>query len=584
MPAQVPLAKPQPPRKKAPQAIQRPPVETKSVQQASQGTSVWSGKSLSGSKRAETSTNGADSGLTIKDFTEIQTGTKDKAITQPLGPTSSTEEFETSPKLHETEAPKMLGPEALLCIYGRRTTSDDVMASDGLCDYAFYDSLYADDRNKLCTGRPFKNDLETFMNVAATYSKTTSGIAFAFAYLNAVERDLKNRNPSPLTMFWSSTIFHVGVLDTPESPKRTKWQQTIDMLRKIDNLLETQRAKGQFAVTAFAVPYPDVDWSLALLQYFSRGDTIAAGAVMIISITCIATSLVVIFAILQSKPADDDAPPGDAGDPTRGDEGQATVPTLQVPREILIVTSVSSSKHAAGMTSAIMTPVIQTTATVTTTTTTETTTPDDYHGKGDHNHNRNDHPGKDYCHGQDDPHGEGDDCGRDDHASRGNHRGKRYDGRDDDNRNDHPRNSLGEVNRQPLLCTMGATTYLPLMKPHDGLCDYLFFDSIYKRGISTFDPPDEIDNDLYIFVEKRKGYRTTAFGISFSYKLKGDHTSTDFGIAVFDVEYEDFANTCHFANSRGSFSRLKAIRQVMDFFRANFKTPSDTAACLRLAL
>ncbi|KAH6935656.1 hypothetical protein HPB50_007459 [Hyalomma asiaticum] len=176
MPAQVPVAKPQPPRKKAPQ---RPPVETKSMQPASPGTSVWSGKSLSGSKRAETSTNGADSG--IKDFTEIQTGTKDKAITQPLGPTSSTEEFETSPKLPETEAPKMLGPEALLCFYGRRTTSDAVMASDGLCDYAFYDSLYADDRNKLSTGRPFKNDLETFMNVAATYSKTTSGIAFAFA-------------------------------------------------------------------------------------------------------------------------------------------------------------------------------------------------------------------------------------------------------------------------------------------------------------------------------------------------------------------------------------------------------------------
>ncbi|KAH7950242.1 hypothetical protein HPB49_021552 [Dermacentor silvarum] len=74
------------------------------------------------------------------------------------------------------------------------------------------------------------------------------------------------------------------------------------------------------------------------------------------------------------------------------------------------------------------------------------------------------------------------------------------------------------MNRQPLLCTMGTNTYLTSMFPRDGLCDYIFYDSIYKEDISTFDPPDELNSDLRIFVEQRKEYSITAFGISFGFK------------------------------------------------------------------
>ncbi|KAL1427315.1 hypothetical protein MTO96_017603 [Rhipicephalus appendiculatus] len=377
------------------------------------------------------------------------------------------------------------------------------------------------------------------------------------------------------------------------------------------------------------------------------------------------------------------------------------------------------------------------------------------------------------------------------------------------------------VNRQPLLCTMGSGSFTTQMFPPDGLCDYIFYDSVYKANITTFDPPDEVDSDLLLFVEKRKDYESTDFGIGFSFKhapyvsyvlsrgqnlappfmlgyfwkqriyhfgvldtptkdvkeasvkkaldllkivtrlsdlqrakghscmvvfaaavpsdawanfyatelsalwpllfislghydngdntfidchvmpptvlsrpvpvasenssyeydlnsavtgvdeiattgassiwatsvtmkgrwtvleegespdflsrcvydptaesfgavakvcqddsfkttlndlqvysmltynsshvfavddeaafkeklcrLKGDHLRLDFGIAVFDLEYEDFANACDFANSHGAFTRLKAIRQIIDFFRTNFKKRSDRAACL----
>ncbi|XP_075724536.1 uncharacterized protein LOC142767194 [Rhipicephalus microplus] len=65
-------------------------------------------------------------------------------------------------------------------------------------------------------------------------------------------------------------------------------------------------------------------------------------------------------------------------------------------------------------------------------------------------------------------------------------------------------------------------------------------------------------------------------------RLKADRSSQYFGIAVFDLEYEDFSNACDPANSHGAFARLKALRRIIDFFKTNFKKPSDRAACLNL--
>ncbi|KAL1427319.1 hypothetical protein MTO96_017607 [Rhipicephalus appendiculatus] len=134
----------------------------------------------------ETSTADADSEATTLEDSEGQTSTKQTIVTEPLEPTSSTETRRpppvepSPPETTTTEIPKELGPETLLCTYGRRTTSDAVMASDGLCDYAFYDSLYALGQNKLSTSRPFTTDLQTFIRGASKYKKTSSGVAFAF--------------------------------------------------------------------------------------------------------------------------------------------------------------------------------------------------------------------------------------------------------------------------------------------------------------------------------------------------------------------------------------------------------------------
>ncbi|KAL3197211.1 hypothetical protein MRX96_014822 [Rhipicephalus microplus] len=69
------------------------------------------------------------------------------------------------------------------------------------------------------------------------------------------------------------------------------------------------------------------------------------------------------------------------------------------------------------------------------------------------------------------------------------------------------------VNLQPLLCTIGSGNFTTQMFPHDGLCDYIFYDSIYKRGIKTFHTPD-----MLFFIEKRREYSRTTFGIGFTYE------------------------------------------------------------------
>ncbi|KAL3197235.1 hypothetical protein MRX96_014844 [Rhipicephalus microplus] len=142
--------------------------------------------------------------------------------------------------------------------------SDAVMASDGLCDYAFYDSLYALGQNKLTSSRLFSADLETFIRGASKYKKTSSGMALAFEHLNDAERDLKNVTLTALGFFWWRKIFHVGILNTPELPKPTEWQQAIAVLKELDNRLEPQRALGHNAITVFAAPFPDNDWGALL--------------------------------------------------------------------------------------------------------------------------------------------------------------------------------------------------------------------------------------------------------------------------------------------------------------------------------
>ncbi|KAK8762697.1 hypothetical protein V5799_026035 [Amblyomma americanum] len=174
------------------------------------------------------------------------------------------------------------------------------------------------------------------------------------------------------------------------------------------------------------------------------------------------------------------------------------------------------------------------------------------------------------------------------------------------------------------------------MIPEDGLCDYLFYDSIFKDNRNVLVNPKGFENDMKIFAGNYRKFKKTAFGIGFAFKkahilkenlraagplrleyfwsrgiyhfgildtptlrlsqsevevafeclklckVQALQAAKHFGIVAFDLDYEDFSNYCPTWNKYGNFSRLRTLRRILDFFRTEFKTEEDEDACLRL--
>ncbi|KAH7950245.1 hypothetical protein HPB49_021555 [Dermacentor silvarum] len=49
--------------------------------------------------------------------------------------------------------------------------------------------------------------------------------------------------------------------------------------------------------------------------------------------------------------------------------------------------------------------------------------------------------------------------------------------------------------------------------------------------------------------------------------IKSRHWALQFGLAAYDLEYEDYSNNCSTRNRFGAFSRLKMVRKIVDYFR-----------------
>ncbi|XP_070379075.1 uncharacterized protein [Dermacentor albipictus] len=166
--------------------------------------------------------------------------------------------------------PKMVkDKEPMVCTMGDRLISKLQFPPDRLCDFIFFDSLYKGGRNVLTDPSTYSKSLNTFLNDHHDYRLTTLGVGFAFDYLSTVEEDLKARSPSPLAPFWNRGIFHTGIIDTPASTDRSRTRAAIATLKMINQLLDTQRQRGNFSITALALPHPDLDWSSAFDRDFN---------------------------------------------------------------------------------------------------------------------------------------------------------------------------------------------------------------------------------------------------------------------------------------------------------------------------
>ncbi|KAH6943040.1 hypothetical protein HPB50_014218 [Hyalomma asiaticum] len=80
-----------------------------------------------------------------------------------------------------------------------------------------------------------------------------------------------------------------------------------------------------------------------------------------------------------------------------------------------------------------------------------------------------------------------------------------------------------------LLCTIGTKLDDQRMVPDDRLCDYLFYDSVYKKGPTPFDP-NNVDPALSVYLGAHAAFQDTTFGIGFSHQytkhLKSELTTT----------------------------------------------------------
>ncbi|KAL3197228.1 hypothetical protein MRX96_014837 [Rhipicephalus microplus] len=61
-------------------------------------------------------------------------------------------------------------------------------------------------------------------------------------------------------------------------------------------------------------------------------------------------------------------------------------------------------------------------------------------------------------------------------------------------------------------------------------------------------------------------------------RVKALRTDVPFGIAVYDVDYDDYYNSCYTLNLYRAYSRLKALRKVVNYFKKE-TAPFDEAAC-----
>ncbi|KAL3213421.1 hypothetical protein MRX96_051692 [Rhipicephalus microplus] len=69
----------------------------------------------------------------------------------------------------------------------------------------------------------------------------------------------------------------------------------------------------------------------------------------------------------------------------------------------------------------------------------------------------------------------------------------------------------------PMVCIMGERASTPDAFPDDGLCDYVFFDSLYKDGRNMLSRQATFSKSLSNFINNHPAYRGTHLGVGFSF-------------------------------------------------------------------
>ncbi|XP_049523130.1 uncharacterized protein LOC119454297 isoform X1 [Dermacentor silvarum] len=127
----------------------------------------------------------------------------------------------------------------------------------------------------------------------------------------------------------------------------------------------------------------------------------------------------------------------------------------------------------------------------------------------------------------------------------------------------------------PLVCVMGEKTSSANAFPDDGLCDYIFFDSLYKNGRNMVSRKATYSNSLNTFLNEHPPYQTTSLGVGFSYhylpmaeeELKGRNPSPLASFWQQDVYHVGILDTPTLMpenQTKAAISTLKEIDSLLE--------------------
>ncbi|KAL3197196.1 hypothetical protein MRX96_014809 [Rhipicephalus microplus] len=91
----------------------------------------------------------------------------------------------------------------------------------------------------------------------------------------------------------------------------------------------------------------------------------------------------------------------------------------------------------------------------------------------------------------------------------------------------------------------------------------------YNNDYYAMETGDARRHRMFLYDNDRRGSKKLC-------NIKSQNLQLRFGVAVYDLEYEDYGDACADLNAFGAFSRVKMVRKIVDYYGS---LPSDASDC-----
>ncbi|KAH6943035.1 hypothetical protein HPB50_014126 [Hyalomma asiaticum] len=161
----------------------------------------------------------------------------------------------TRPSMSEDPAPVLLPAQPpmkrfpMICVFGAATNESQPLPDDGICDFTFYDGLYAypEDTLKSLT---FRAAVEHVLSHARKHTITQYGLSFAYENRYDVARDMETKTGrSKIKELWIRKIRHYGFISIHFMGHydTTGFRAAIDLLAVLRTILQGKRTREEEA-------------------------------------------------------------------------------------------------------------------------------------------------------------------------------------------------------------------------------------------------------------------------------------------------------------------------------------------------